>query len=223
MIGLEAGDDHPDTALEVTELGRARPGAGATVDWAASQLDDLARTLPAKSAVLYYAPLKDRLLGWVITPDKRRMFEQPIDADALAALVRNMDRLIQDSSDSAAFRTSAAHLYDVLVSAAAPELRAVDRLIVVPAGPLEQLPFAALLDRNTGHYLLQDYVVQMVPSAAAFVRASSDRRVARKGLPTVLAIGDPAFDRAVYPSCLHCPVPPLKLQPSAGSFLGQRS
>ena len=99
LIGLEAGDNHPDTALEVTELGRARPGAGATVDWAASQLDDLARTLPAKSAVLYYAPLKDRLLGWVITPDNRRMFEQPIDADALAALVRNMDRLIQDSSD----------------------------------------------------------------------------------------------------------------------------
>jgi CHAT domain-containing protein len=51
--------------------------------------------------------------------------------------------------------------------AAAGLLGGVRRLTIVPHGILGQAPFAALVDDKSGRYLMQDYAISMLPSAAA--------------------------------------------------------
>jgi CHAT domain-containing protein len=46
-------------------------------------------------------------------------------------------------------------------------LAGVRRLVVVPQGALAYLPFAALRDSASGRYLVEDYVLSVLPSAAA--------------------------------------------------------
>jgi CHAT domain-containing protein len=53
----------------------------------------------------------------------------------------------------------------------------VRRLVIVPQGALAYLPFAALRDAARGRYLIEDYVLTMLPSAAALPAVRSQRSV----------------------------------------------
>jgi CHAT domain-containing protein len=70
------------------------------------------------------------------------------------------------------------------------------KLIIVPHGVLHYVPFAALRDAATGHYLIEDYTITYLPSASVlrFLRA---KETAVTG--TALVLGDPktplALDR----------------------------
>ncbi|HVC21667.1 MAG TPA: CHAT domain-containing protein [Vicinamibacterales bacterium] len=200
LIALESAAGRGDEALSVAELGRARPGSGRSLAWARQQIDALTRDLPADAAVLYYATLNDRLLGWVITRNGRRMFEEPVGQSRLAQLVTRVVRAIRARKGGDSSRAATTSLYDDLIRPAADQLRDADRLIIVPAGPLGHLPFAALVDPGTGRFLVQQRAIQFVPSAAALVRTIDDHRGAPLAPPfKVLAVGNPAFDRAVFP------------------------
>jgi tetratricopeptide (TPR) repeat protein len=55
------------------------------------------------------------------------------------------------------------------------ERETVERLILVPHGPMADLPFAAMRNRETGRYLLEDFELVVLPSAGMVpvLRASS--------------------------------------------------
>jgi tetratricopeptide (TPR) repeat protein len=63
------------------------------------------------------------------------------------------------------------------------------RLVIVPHGVLHYLPFAALRDPQTGHYLVEDYTLTYAPSASAlrFLR-SKESPITGKAL----VLGNPA-------------------------------
>lgn len=164
----------------------ARPGSPAT-------LSALARTLPDDVLLVEYAVLPDRLVIWTAARDRVRHHSTAVSRDSVAALVERFRRGMPASTAGGA--DARAGLFDVLIRPVAAELRGRRRLTIVPDRELYRAPFAALLDRATGRYLVEDYEINTVPSAGFFAAASA-RRARASRHAGALVVGDPLLDSA---------------------------
>ncbi len=98
------------------------------------------------------------------------------------------------------FRPTALKLFKLLVEPAQPQLSGVTSLLIVPDGPLWNLPFQAVQPRR-GHYLLEDYALSYAPSLT-ILREMARLRLKNKDIPaikagqTLLAMGNPVLATA---------------------------
>lgn len=72
------------------------------------------------------------------------------------------------------------------------------RLCLVPDGSLNELPFAALISRQSGKYLIDEYALTLAPSASVFV-LRSESQSARRGAERLLIAAVHSFDRERFP------------------------
>jgi len=93
-----------------------------------------------------------------------------------------------------AFAKNAAAMFQLLIAPARPLLQGKTTLIIVPDGPLWELPFQALQSPEN-RYLLQDYTVFYAPSLTVLREMVRLRRQNRAPAttPTLLAVGNPAL------------------------------
>ena len=203
----------PESALHYAERERARslldrlgPMTGRQRSSALAEaiepldLREIQRGVPPDVALVEYAMLDDRLLAWVIQADRFGFQETPVEAMVLDQLSTRLRAAISSGQLESA-RSSSATLYDLLVRPILPRLRVNDRIVFVPDGGLTAVPFAALLDRKSGRYLLQDRTLSVAPSATVYVEATKrDRSLASFPNPTALLIANPLAPRAALPT-----------------------
>jgi CHAT domain-containing protein/tetratricopeptide (TPR) repeat protein len=217
----------PDLALDAVERGRARllldfllatpkpgtsplPSSGAARPLTSSQVRD---ALPARTAVVEYFLLSDRLLAWVLAPGKLHFSALACDRALLGQLVARLNEAFAARRESAAMDL-AGNLYDLLIRPLSRDLPAGWNLVIVPDGALGALPFSALRARESGRFLVQDHPLAMAPSASVWVASRGrDQLLRASGWTRALAVDDPAFDRAMFPQ-----LPSLHF---AGSAVGQ--
>jgi CHAT domain-containing protein len=96
---------------------------------------------PPGTAVLAYAVLPERVVGWSLAGGRARRFDAGRPEALRAAMSRLRDEL---SRGSDAWRATAAGLRAALVGPAEADLRGAARVLVVADGFLRALPFAAL-------------------------------------------------------------------------------
>jgi len=164
----------------------------------APAVDKLQSLIPEGVAVVAYGVLPDRLLFWTLSHGSRDFAEKPIDAQGLSQLVTRFREEFQDANVDV--RPDAERLYAVLIDPVSPHLSGFGTVVFIPDAILHAVPFAALTDAKTNRFLVEDHAIVVAPSIALFLRASESRGatdpVAR---PTLLAIGDPAFDSTAFP------------------------
>ena len=144
-------------------------------------LDRLQQGLPPDVAVLELALIDDEVLAWVITRREVAMLPPSSRRREVGRRVFALRRELQFGNELAAGRD----LYDLLIRPIKGHLRGIRRLVVVPDEELFLLPFEALLDRKTGRFLIQDYVVSYSPSAALRADLSGKVRRAATSPPQV--------------------------------------
>jgi CHAT domain-containing protein/tetratricopeptide (TPR) repeat protein len=221
LIQIEVGSGRAREALAVSERGRARvlwdwlvagPGArpGLAVPppapLASGDLQALERDLPARTAVLEYAVLRDRTVFWFLRRGRPlQCGTLPVGGAALDALVGRFRKSIlarPTGDDNRAFQVQAEQLYEDLIRPVAKLLGPGERLTVVPDGALQVLPFSLLRDRLTDHFLIQDHALAVAPSLRAL--SASYRRdvllVRQATRPRMLVVSAPDFDRALEPA-----------------------
>ncbi|HET6975213.1 MAG TPA: CHAT domain-containing protein [Pyrinomonadaceae bacterium] len=100
-----------------------------------------------------------------------------------------------------AIKTPARRLYELLLSPAEAQLKGVTKLVIVPDGPLWDLPFQAL-HRGPRGYLLEDYAISYAPSLSvlrdmnAKAAALSSKSTRPQSVhPELFAIGNPNLNR----------------------------
>ncbi len=126
-------------------------------------------SLSPGEVLLEYLVTPDRLLIFVADHQRLTTLSHSVQAADLAARVRLARELLAhrgaDESRDQVLRA----LFDELILPvdSAGLLRDARRLVVVPHASLTYLPFAALIDRRSGHHLVEDFVLLHVPSAAA--------------------------------------------------------
>ena len=99
------------------------------------------------------------------------------------------------SQHSLDFDALARRLHDLILGPAAAELQARTNLVIVPDGPLWDVPFQAF-EPGPRHYVIETHAVSYAPSLTALREMSKHSRVS-PGRPgaggTLLALGNPAL------------------------------
>jgi CHAT domain-containing protein len=196
----------PDVALAYVERGRARTllelvTRRGALPIRAHDISALQRRIPRNVAVLSFAVLRDELAAWVITDRSADVVQQQtIDLRALEARVTALRAAVTGGSGRRD-KELLADLYDLLIRPAIARIDPSAALVVVPDGPLNSVPFAALIDRRTDHYLIEDRAIGLAPSLAVFVEMSDRLRGrAAESTPKLLVVGDPSINRSAYPN-----------------------
>jgi CHAT domain-containing protein/tetratricopeptide (TPR) repeat protein len=196
MVALEVHLAQPEKALEVLERFRARAlldqtgkipvdGVGATpLSW-----QDLRRRIPEHTVLAVYAVVEDRLVTWLVQRSGVWIAPHQVGWPMISSWVQ---RLREPQIEEVERKALLEQLYGELVAPWKVELDDSDRIIFVPTGELYGVPFAALLDRVSGRFLIEDHAVGVAPSASEFVTAvERDRRMWARPLDSVLLVGDP--------------------------------
>jgi CHAT domain-containing protein len=92
------------------------------------------------------------------------------------------------------FPKPARELYDLLLKPAVEQLRGKTRLVIVPDGPLWELPFQALQTPQDRH-LIADHTVSYAPSLTVLreMIKARPRQTKPSPAPSLLALGNPAL------------------------------
>jgi len=217
LIGLLAEDKRPAEAfsyaekargLEPLSLVRQSPLAPAAFRKLAGSgeplaLEKIQAQLPRGTFLIEYCVLDDRTLIWVIWRNGLELLERRVGRQILEkwaaevqAKARHRDVEGFDTALSQPFHDLVGTPLAWLANAARSE-GGVERLVFIPDGAIHGLPLAALRDPETRRYLIEDYPVSIAPSASLYIYSLlRDRDLPRRGAPTALLMGDPAFDPA---------------------------
>jgi tetratricopeptide (TPR) repeat protein len=194
MIRLQLSRHNTVKALRFAEQARARtlldalsPKASVDVDLPA----DVGRALPPGVTVLYFSSLEDHLLIWTLSRDRSAFAEEPVrQADIARWLARYGDGGIGRDG-------SALALYDHLIRPVRNNLPDGESLVIVPDGILHGVPFAGLVHRETGRYLVQEHAIVTSPSLLMFLRsmhASTNDSIAGFTGARALVVGNPRLN-----------------------------
>ncbi len=198
-----------DEAFAAAEAGRARAlldrldPAGADAAELAStpnHLRAIQEALASDSALVFYAALPRQLLAWRITQEETRLFVLPVPEDELAVGVRELREAIARGEDDDDLRRRSGQLFQSVLAPLLEGWPVPSRVAFVPDGPLLGLPFSALYDEDTQHFLVERTAVVLAPSARVFVEACQrQRRRSTRQPSTLLAVGVNEADREQYP------------------------
>ena len=149
-------------------------------------------------AAIEYLVAADRTYAFVVTREAAelavRVVPIPVDARALAALAgRFHDRVARRDL---AYAEAGARLHALLLAPLQPQIAGRRLLVIVPDGPLWQVPFQALQDAG-GRFVVESTAVSYAPSLAALREIR--RRPDAAGGRGVLAMGKADFGAAREP------------------------
>jgi CHAT domain-containing protein len=165
-----------------------RSRSGQTDPW---RLADTRALLDARTLAVSYAVTDDETYLFALSRSgPLQLRTLPVGRQALEERTRRFREGL--AARDLGVRGEARRLCETLLGPLRRELPSYDRLLVVPDGPLWELPFQAL-ECRPGRYLLEDRAVSYAPSFTALLEMS--RRESRGGATReLLALGDPLLD-----------------------------
>jgi len=160
-----------------------------------SSLKDIQRQLTSGTVILQYSLLNDQTYAWVVTRDRFEAVELGVGRSKVAQWQEQLQRAVR-GKNARDCGVVLREVYNALITAPLNKVGPPPkRLVFVPDGAMHGLPLPALQNPRTGRYLLQDYTVATAGSATLYVLSlSRDRSMPRAETPSILLIGDPAFD-----------------------------
>ena len=228
LIRIEVGRGRPDAAFHYLERSRRdfslQPSRVDGSVAGGSALQNVQRALADSTALIEYGVLSDRLLIWAITRDSVLFRAVATSRLTLADEIDRFIRLIQQAEDKTALNSAASRLHDLLIAPVLPAIRSARELIIVPDMALQTLPFAALRSRESAPYLVEQFALKTLASAAALEEKRVQKRLGSTA--RVLIVGEPSLTPE-----LQRTFPPLRfaaaeieqvstLYPSAARFSG---
>ena len=152
--------------------------------------------LDSATSIISYAVMDKEVVGWLVRRDGVWM-RRVATSEALEPLVDRFVRLVERGTSGSEIEGLSARLYETLIRPFEDRIAEGSSLVIVPDKWLHFMPFAALFDRQRQTFLVQSHEVGIAPSVRLFADAAARSRVlSRASSPSVLAVGNPAFDRA---------------------------
>lgn len=157
----------------------------------------LAGSLPPGTSLVELLSLERELVAWVLDDTRGvSLVTMPISRTALAADVQAFRQAVARGDSARDSRVETA-----LSKALLPALGDARSIVVVPDGPLHDLPFAALRDPATGRRLAERFALATAPSARAYAALEDRSRYLGASRPRrALAVGGVPFARELFPA-----------------------
>jgi CHAT domain-containing protein len=164
-------------------------------DGKTKNLAEIRQTLPPGTQIIEYSVLPEQTIVWLVSRERFSVVHLPAGK---AVIERHASELQHAAAarNQTDFETKLYALYDALMAKPLAAMTVEpQRLVIVPDGPMHGLPFAALRDPNTKRYLIQDVPIEIAGSANLYlVSLARDRALQSTTTPSVLLVGDPAFN-----------------------------
>jgi CHAT domain-containing protein len=209
-------------AFDYSENSRARTLHELMLHKGASPLTvtEIQQRLPEQVQIVQYVVLEKKLLVWCVT--RSGFFSSFVDVEAskLAETVTTALRQIRQREDAA---DSLKRLHELLIEPIRSQLDPGKVICFIPDITLQYLPFEAVFSPRSGRYLVQDYRVMTSPSATILIE-STDKARARPAVreERLLAVGNPAFDRAANPNLPNLASAEREVEGIASSYPSRR-
>ncbi|HKS23470.1 MAG TPA: CHAT domain-containing tetratricopeptide repeat protein [Thermoanaerobaculia bacterium] len=150
---------------------------------------DAVSRLPAEAALVEFLVTEEKTYAFVIAGGAIEVRAIDVASDNLARRAESFRTLLADRRPD--FRKPARELHEMLIAPIADLLSKRRSWILIPDGPLWNLPFQALLDRH-GTYLAEKAAIVYAPSLAAWMEMSREAAAApASGRRELLAFGNP--------------------------------
>lgn len=173
-------------------------------------LDAARRILPAGTLYLSYSVGSDSTTLFAVRgkragdgPEKGvaalQAFVIAAPREVITAAVRSFRAAIGQKLPMETVEHQAVKLYDLLIRPAEAMMAPGDRLLISPDGPLNALPFAALVreDEEAGRsFLVEQRPLHFVVSASVYAQLEQPLRPRRRNEPVLIAFGDPNYGSA---------------------------
>lgn len=180
-------------------VGSERSIAEVEKDFASSvkplSLTEIQARLPEQVQLVQYAVLPGSLAIWTVSKSRFNFIEKQIPASELSSKIAEYQSLITSRGSQSEIKRLGQDLYQTLIPA---KLDSGMQLCLLPDKSLHQLAFATLISAK-GNYLLQEYALFYAPSASVLVLATDNAKRKEHQSETLLAVGNPEFDREENP------------------------
>jgi CHAT domain-containing protein len=176
--------------------------------WEPPALGDIQQALPPDTALIEYQLAGRDLLVWTITRTTADATTSRQRAGEIARLAKAVQRTCSNGQPG----PEADELAAILLEPVAPVAGGCGRLIIVPYGRLQGLPFQVL--PFGGRALGETHVLSYLPAAALLRDAAVDQPLAGR---RALVVGDPAFDAAAHPALHRLPGAAVEARAVAGT------
>jgi CHAT domain-containing protein len=209
LLALRRGA--PTDAFDYVERGRARavleeiaarsPDKGSAV----RSVGTVMRVLGPNDLLLEYAALQDRLVIFAIDSTQCTFVVSPRP--------RLVDRLDAQSMISAlASRRSweqiqpiSARLYDAFLGQMRTRLATKRNVVIVGDASMQQLPYAALYDRATARFMIEDHSIVAAPSAAVYALSARRQLTEPASAPSAAIFANPLPHAAPFEALAPLP------------------
>jgi CHAT domain-containing protein/tetratricopeptide (TPR) repeat protein len=142
------------------------------------RLADIQSRLSGGEALIVFLSGPDHLDAFALSRDRIAYRSDALGSEELRTRVRVVREMLNRPTPGAA-RNALADLHRLLLDPWRDTgiLRGVDRLVIVPHGALAALPFAALWNRSSGRFAIEDYAITTLPSVAALAKCCDSTQV----------------------------------------------
>ena len=157
-------------------------------------VSEIAARLPREAVIVEYLVTGEKTYAFVISGGSIEVRAMDVRRDELAQQAESFRTLLADRRPD--FRKAARALHQTLIAPIADLVSKKRSWILVPDGPLWNLPFQALLD-SRGTYLAEQAAIVYAPSTAAWLEMSrTPQAVSIDGRRDLLAFGNPTMPSA---------------------------
>jgi CHAT domain-containing protein/Tfp pilus assembly protein PilF len=188
-------------------------------------LEGARQVLDPGTALLSYVVTEEQTVLFVVLPPGKEpglsVLSIPISRETLRAQVRELRTLIESAGDSnAAVGARLKQLYALLVRPAEPIIESSTRLLLVPDGPLQLVPFAALR-RDSGEYLVEWKPLHTALSATVYAELKDRRNHQEAKQLALAAFGDPIYSASAKSRPAHTSEGELRWASERGLILSR--
>lgn len=139
------------------------------------------------------------------------------DVAVVAARLDTDVRLMIDDPGSEDAVHASERLFGILINPIAAQVRRNRKLVIVPDEHLRGLPFAALRDRALGELMVHRISIVQDPSVGTY-GVLAGRRTPSRGASSLLAIGNPTFNRERFPDLNQLPFAGYEVRQIASQY-----
>ncbi len=164
-------------------------------------LTEVQAQLPAGTFLLDFYFLDEtgeepQLVIWIVGREQFESLRPKIDHRTIAEWVEDL-RAARETGDTESVVEVLERAFAALLAAPLARLdrSKVERLVFVPDRALHGLPLAALRDPVTNRHLVEDFPIEVAPSATLYVFSLLRDRELRGEPASALLVGDPVFDK----------------------------
>lgn len=194
-------------------------------DGTTKSLPEIQQTLPAGTQLIEYSVLPDQTIAWLVSRESFSLLRLPAGKAVIERHAAELQRAAA-ARNQPDFETKLYALYDALMAKPLAAMAAKpQRLVIVPDGPMHGLPFAAFHNPITKRYVIEEVPIEIAGSANLYlVSLTRDRALQSAAEPSVLLVGDPAFNANLPFAQGLLPLPHSRSEcEKISAFYGQRA